>query len=120
MCETSMMETMILVLLSLWCSVLNYLTHLKLRYPLTRFEVDHLTFIDDVGNLPRVVLKGVDGKASLENGEQHDIRYADIELAFTSNNAASSCLSSVKALQRHLFLCYLQSQRLEEVVQFRR
>ncbi|CZR51265.1 uncharacterized protein PAC_01140 [Phialocephala subalpina] len=83
-------------------------------------QFDHLTVVDEVGNTPGVVLRGVKGKASLENDEQQDIHQADIELSFTSREAADSCRISVKFLQRHLFLSYLQSQRLGEIVQFRR
>jgi hypothetical protein len=82
--------------------------------------VDHLTAVDGVRSTPGVILKGVKGKATLGSGEYHDIHDADIELTFTSRKAADSCISSVKSLQRHVFLSYLQSQRLGEVVQFRR
>jgi hypothetical protein len=64
-------------------------------------------------------MKGINGKASFEN-DDHKIPHADIEFTFTSREAADSCIHSVKSLQRRLFVSYLQSQRLEEVVQFRR
>ncbi|KAF8853301.1 hypothetical protein BDZ45DRAFT_806770 [Acephala macrosclerotiorum] len=83
-------------------------------------QFDHLTVVDEVGNTPGVVLRGVKGKASLENDEQQDIDQADIELSFTSREAAESYRISVKSLQQHLFLSYLQSQCLGEIVQFRR
>lgn len=83
-------------------------------------QFDHLTVVDEVGNTPSVILRGVKGKASLENDEQQDIDQADIELSFTSREAAESCRISVKSLQQHLLLSYLQSQCLGEIVQFRR
>jgi hypothetical protein len=82
--------------------------------------VDHRTVIDEVQDGHGVLLRAVIGQASLEKNENIDIPQADIELTFTSRKAADSCLFSVKSLQRHLFVSYLQSQRLEEVVQARR
>lgn len=82
--------------------------------------VDHLTVVDEIGDSLGVLLKGVKAKASLGNDEHLDIHDADIELTFASREAAASCWSSAKTLQRHLFLSYLQSQRLEEIITFRR
>lgn len=87
---------------------------------LTPLSVSSLTVIDDAGSTPGIVLKAVHSKAFDTDDESHDIYEADIELTFASHEAAELCLSSVKSLQRHLFCSYLQSQRLGEVVQFRR
>lgn len=82
--------------------------------------VGHLTVVDHAGSTPGIVLKAVHSKAFDTDDESHDIYEADVELTFASHEAAELCLSSVKSLQRNLFCSYLQSQRLGEVVQFRR
>ncbi|PMD58031.1 uncharacterized protein K444DRAFT_631391 [Hyaloscypha bicolor E] len=82
-------------------------------------QFDHLTVVDEIGHTLGVLLKGVTGKVYLGNNEHLDIHQADIELTFTSREAAASCWSSVNSLQRYLFLSYLQYQRLEEITSFR-
>jgi hypothetical protein len=67
-----------------------------------------------------IVVKDVNGRASLTDGDHLDIEHSDVELAFNSDETAASCLSSVESLQRHLFTDYLQTQRLGEVIKFKR
>ncbi|KAH8800341.1 hypothetical protein F5884DRAFT_549349 [Xylogone sp. PMI_703] len=79
---------------------------------------DHLTTVEHGATIRSFVLKGVKAKASFAAGEDLSIERADFELTFTSQEAADSYLCSLKALQKHLFVTYLRSQRLEEVIQF--
>lgn len=72
--------------------------------------VDHLTIVDEVGDTPGIVLRSVNAKAFLQRDEHVDIQQADIELKFTSREAADSYVASVGFLKQHLFLTYLQSQ----------
>ncbi|KFY33108.1 hypothetical protein V495_08425 [Pseudogymnoascus sp. VKM F-4514 (FW-929)] len=69
---------------------------------------------------PVIVLKSVNGKAFLRNNDRIDIQDAAITITFCSDQAAASFLSAIESLQRHLFISYNVSPRLEEVVKFRR
>jgi len=84
------------------------------------FVVDHLTVIDEARESVRVVMRSMECRVFLDHDEQLDIQQADVELAFTTLEGADSCRSSLKSLQRHLFLSYLQFQRVNEIVQSRK
>ncbi|OBT69915.1 hypothetical protein VE03_00434 [Pseudogymnoascus sp. 23342-1-I1] len=78
-------------------------------------QFGQFTAVDGDVRRPGIVLKGVTGMAFLRNDDRIDIQDANIELTFVSNETAASFLSSIESLQRHLFISYLQSQRLKEV-----
>ncbi|KAL5345585.1 hypothetical protein ACLOAV_009339 [Pseudogymnoascus australis] len=84
-------------------------------------QFGQFTAVDGSSSKPHIVVKGVNGKAFVRNNEDRiDIQGADIELRFVSAEVAASFLSAIESLQRHLFISYLQSQRLEEVETFHR
>lgn len=115
------MAPLIPILLSLLYNVIAHFTVEEVHLAdINIFIVNHLTVVESVGNAPGIIFRGVKGKASLKDNENLDIHQADVELIFTSYEAAESCWSSVKALKEHVFLTYLTSPRLEDVVQLRR
>ena len=83
-------------------------------------EVNYSTVLDGVGEKVRVVMRKVVCSALLGQHEHLDIPQADAEITFTTSEAADSCRYSLKAMQRYLFLSYLQSQRVDEIVQSRK
>ncbi|OBT90159.1 hypothetical protein VE02_00880 [Pseudogymnoascus sp. 03VT05] len=83
-------------------------------------QFGQFTTVDGDSSSTGVILRGVNGKAFLTNNDRINIQNANIELTFTTSEAASSFLTAIESLQRHLFISYLQSQYLEEVVKFSR
>ncbi|KFY30143.1 hypothetical protein V494_08248 [Pseudogymnoascus sp. VKM F-4513 (FW-928)] len=86
-------------------------------------QFGQLSVVDKDISKSVVTLKNVDGKAFVKNDDRFDridIQDSDIELTFTSTEAATSFLNTIESLQRHLFISYLQSQRLEETIKFQR
>jgi hypothetical protein len=108
-----------LVLHNSWYTVTLQPIHNMLSYT-NVVLVTHLTILDEVESSLGLVLKGIKVKASLENDEQHEIEDADIELKFSSQEATGSCVESIRSLQKHLFMSYLQSPRLGEEIQLQR
>ncbi|OBT77855.1 hypothetical protein VF21_03261 [Pseudogymnoascus sp. 05NY08] len=83
-------------------------------------QFGQFTRVDGDNSKIGIILRGVNGKAFLRTNDKIDIHDADIEITFVSDEAVASFLAAIESLQRHLFISYLQSQYLEEVVKFRR